>query len=195
MVSTLLQRSQSFPARKRQTGAETVEVMFTLTIFLLLTFTIIHFAILLYDQGVITHAARVGARQSSLYWVYPDRDHYDREDPKKNIRIDERMIESAVVATLEQLVAASDIDDIERVYTIVRGEAETDHGAIETGDRIPVRGLSGDSICADQPCYRNQGGIRIQIHDNQYLGLTGIDWIPDEMKLGAEIKARPEADF
>lgn len=55
--------------RFRQKGGETVEFALLSTLIFLLMFAMIEFFIAVYNQGVITHASRIGARQASMYWV------------------------------------------------------------------------------------------------------------------------------
>ena len=51
----------------KQNGATLVEFAIILPVFLLLLFGIIEFGLLLYNQGIITHAAREGARAGVVY--------------------------------------------------------------------------------------------------------------------------------
>jgi len=51
----------------KQDGATLVEFAIILPVFLLLIFGIIEFGLLLYNKGIITHAAREGARVGIVY--------------------------------------------------------------------------------------------------------------------------------
>lgn len=55
--------------KKYQTGGETVEFALLAVFNFLFLFGLIEFSLLVYDQGALQHAARVGAREASLYWV------------------------------------------------------------------------------------------------------------------------------
>lgn len=78
-LSTVLHRRRRAGRRAKQSGAETVEfAMLAASVFLLL-FAIVEITIALYNQGTLAHAAQVGAREASLYWldvtqILPDSD-------------------------------------------------------------------------------------------------------------------------
>ncbi len=59
-------------SRKKESGATMVEFALILPLFLILVFGIIEFSFLLYNKGIITHAAREGARVGVVY-NFPDR--------------------------------------------------------------------------------------------------------------------------
>jgi Flp pilus assembly protein TadG len=59
------------PRRYRQRGATIVEFAITAGFSIGLLFLIIEFGIAMFNQGVLMHAARVGARVASLYWEDP----------------------------------------------------------------------------------------------------------------------------
>lgn len=52
---------------KSQDGAAVVEFALVLPLFILLSFAIIEFGVIIYDQAVLTHAVRKTARESILY--------------------------------------------------------------------------------------------------------------------------------
>lgn len=52
---------------QKQNGATLVEFAIILPVFTLLVFGIIEFSLLLYNKGIITHAAREGARAGIVY--------------------------------------------------------------------------------------------------------------------------------
>jgi Flp pilus assembly protein TadG len=58
--------------RFRQLGTAIVEFALTATLSIGLQFAIIEFALGMYNKGILTHAARVGARTASLYWKASD---------------------------------------------------------------------------------------------------------------------------
>ncbi len=57
--------------RSRQRGSTIVEFAITASFSIGLLFLIIEFGIAMFNQGVLMHAARVGARVASLYWENP----------------------------------------------------------------------------------------------------------------------------
>lgn len=87
-------------SKKRQAGAEMVEFILTLLFFFIVLFMIIDFGILMYEKGTLTDAARVGARQGSLYWINPDDTAaycpYNNRTPRDNVCMKEEMIITAV---------------------------------------------------------------------------------------------------
>jgi hypothetical protein len=88
-------RQRGWSGRRRlQWGGEIIEATLLLFPFFLVCFLIIDMAVMMFDQGLINHAARYGARQGSLYWVDPS--DYDLTDPRGNIRVKEAMINTAV---------------------------------------------------------------------------------------------------
>ncbi len=80
--------------RRAQQGAETVEMLITLPLFLLVFFMIIDFAITVYDRGTLIDASREGSRQASLYWVDPLL--FDPETPEQNQLLKRLMVESVM---------------------------------------------------------------------------------------------------
>ena len=80
--------------RKKQQGAETVEFMITLLLFLLVFFMIVDFAIAIYDRGTIINAAREGSRQSTLFWVDPSL--FDPTTPDQNQLLKKTMVTSVM---------------------------------------------------------------------------------------------------
>jgi hypothetical protein len=79
---------------RRQKGAETVEFVLTLLFFLIVFLIIIEFAIAMYDRGTVNTAARIGARQASLFWIDPAQ--FDPLTPLQNQRLNPDMVSSAV---------------------------------------------------------------------------------------------------
>jgi Flp pilus assembly protein TadG len=59
-------RKKAFHPR-RENGATMVEFAIILPLFIILIFGIIEFGLLLYNKGIITHAAREGARAGVIY--------------------------------------------------------------------------------------------------------------------------------
>jgi hypothetical protein len=88
--------------RPRQRGAETVEFMITLLLFLLVFFMIIDFAITMYNRGTVINASREGARQASLYWVDPLL--FDPMTPASNQLLKRSMVESVMTWTETNLL-------------------------------------------------------------------------------------------
>jgi Flp pilus assembly protein TadG len=60
-----IQKKVSYP--RRESGASMVEFAIILPLFIVLIFGIIEFGLLFYNQGIITHAAREGARAGIVY--------------------------------------------------------------------------------------------------------------------------------
>ena len=58
--------------RSRQRGSTIVEFAITASFSIGLLFLIIEFGIAMFNQGLLMHAARVGARVASLYWEDPN---------------------------------------------------------------------------------------------------------------------------
>jgi hypothetical protein len=88
--------------RQRQRGAETVEFMLTLLLFLLVFFMIIDFAITMYNRGTVINASREGARQASLFWVDPLL--FDPTTPESNQLLKRSMVESVMTWTETNLL-------------------------------------------------------------------------------------------
>jgi Flp pilus assembly protein TadG len=55
------------PNAQKQKGATLVEFAIILPVFIIIIFGIIEFSLLLYNKGIITHAAREGARVGVVY--------------------------------------------------------------------------------------------------------------------------------
>jgi hypothetical protein len=81
-------------AKQQQRGAETVEFMLTLLLFLLVFFLIVDVAIALYNRGTVINASREGARQASLFWVDPLL--FDPTTPELNQLLKRSMVESVM---------------------------------------------------------------------------------------------------
>lgn len=77
-----------------QQGAETVEFMITLLIFMFIVIMIIEFAILTYDRGAMGNAARMGTRQATLYWADPAL--FNPTTPLANRRLKPQMVQSVM---------------------------------------------------------------------------------------------------
>ena len=71
-----------------------MEFMLTLLFFLFVFFMIIEFAIVTYDRGTMNNAARLGARQASLYWVDPT--CFEETRPQTNQRLKPAMVDTAM---------------------------------------------------------------------------------------------------
>jgi len=92
--------------RRRQVGAESLEFVATLLFFMTLMFLVIGMSALMFNKSVIEHAARVGARQGSLYWEDPSL--YATTDPQaSHKRVNESMIDSGVDYYLDNALIAS----------------------------------------------------------------------------------------
>jgi hypothetical protein len=63
---------------RKQKGATLVEFAIILPVFVILIFGIIEFSLLLYNKGIITHAAREGARVGVVYNTGTDPDVNNR---------------------------------------------------------------------------------------------------------------------
>lgn len=95
------------PHRRRvQRGSTSVEFPITITLSLILMFAIIELAIAMYNQGILVQAARVAARESSLFWVDPTR-ITSTSDPKCDQRVDETSREAKLGAWEGYLVSFS----------------------------------------------------------------------------------------
>jgi hypothetical protein len=96
--------SNSFIANhiRRQQGAETVEFLFTLLLFLFIFFLIIDIAILIYNRGAIINASHEGARQASLYWVDPLL--FDPTTPEFNQQLKRSVVDSVMSWTETNLL-------------------------------------------------------------------------------------------
>jgi hypothetical protein len=90
VMKTVIKKS----SKQRQRGAETVEFMLTLLLFLFVFFLIVDAAIALYNRGVIVNTSRDGARQASLYWVDPML--FDPATPNQNQLLKRSMVDSVM---------------------------------------------------------------------------------------------------
>ncbi|MCU7917867.1 MAG: pilus assembly protein [Candidatus Thiodiazotropha sp. (ex Dulcina madagascariensis)] len=88
--------------KQRHRGAETVEFMLTLLLFLLVFFLIVDAAIALYNRGTIINASREGARQASLFWVDPLL--FDPTTPELNQLLKRSMVDSVINWTESNLL-------------------------------------------------------------------------------------------
>jgi hypothetical protein len=93
LSSTRKKRRSGRNSRKRQRGGETIEFALLAALVFLLLFGIIEFAIAMYNEGVIVHSSRVGAREASLFWV--DINQLSMTNPETNQRIKTSEVESA----------------------------------------------------------------------------------------------------
>ena len=89
--------AQHVRVNRYQRGAETVEFMLTLLLFLFVFFMIIEFAVVTYDRGTLNNAARMGSRQASLYWADPI--CFDTLKPLENQRMKPLMVTSVMTWT------------------------------------------------------------------------------------------------
>jgi hypothetical protein len=89
-------------SRQRQRGAETIEFMLTLLLFLLVFFLIIDIAIAFYNRGTVINASREGARQASLYWIDPLL--FNPLTPSSNQLLKRSMVESVMTWTETNLL-------------------------------------------------------------------------------------------
>ena len=74
------------PRRCRQRGATIVEFAITAGFSIGLLFLIIEFGIAMFNQGVLMHASRVGARVAALYWENPSSPGTQALSPEARIR-------------------------------------------------------------------------------------------------------------
>ena len=184
-----LGRGQVIRSRKRQVGAETVETALTLVLFFFLLFTILDFAIGVYDQGVVATASRVGARQGSLYWIDPS--DYDASDIANNVRIKEDMIDSAVEFYLSLLMRpGADVPTPEyRVYPegFVFG-TDSEPAALNTNDLV----CCSDANCDVKTCV-SRASVGVDV-DYPYSGFSAVPWVPD-LPLRAVVGSPTEPDL
>jgi hypothetical protein len=101
-MKTVMKNNLSKVNRERQRGAETVEFMLTLLLFLLVFFMIVDAAIALYNRGTVINASREGARQASLFWVDPLL--FNPLTPASNQLLKRSMIESVMTSTETNLL-------------------------------------------------------------------------------------------
>jgi hypothetical protein len=88
--------------RQRQRGAETVEFMLTLLLFLLVFFMIVDLAIAMYNRGTVINATREGARQASLFWIDPAL--FNPLTPATNQLLKRAMVETVMSSTEANLL-------------------------------------------------------------------------------------------
>ena len=124
-MTMLRHRMRQPPHRPRQTGAETVEFLLTLILFFIVLFIIIDFCVIVFDKGTVVSAARVGARQGSLFWVNPDTNDplngYDPDAfPEANARIKETMIRTAVDVYLTPLLNPGNDSDLDTEFSLTQ---------------------------------------------------------------------------
>jgi len=154
-------------SKKRQYGAETVEFLFTLLLFFTIFFMFVDFSITIFDKGTVINAARVGARQGSLYWVDPA--VYDPTQPLANIRMKRSMVETALDYFLNVLIKTES----------------------ETVDRSRDCRLDDGTICPT-PIVVGMGGRRLTVeldYPHYFFGLTGLTGV-----LGADLQAKTGAN-
>jgi TadE-like protein len=96
--------------RGSQHGATTVEFALTIGLSLTLMFAIIEFAVAMYNQGVLVHATRLGAREASLFWVDPPQITSD-SDPRQDQRIHRDTILDAITDWTENFVVSFTAED------------------------------------------------------------------------------------
>ena len=141
--------SEKHKGFRYQRGAETVEFMFTLLLFLFVFFMIVEFAIVTYDRGTINNAAREGSRQASLYWVDPAL--FDPETPLENQRLKRSMVDT-VMTWAEQILIDPASAGLDLTLQV--------NGADMTGATVSV-----DSTTA----------VSVDIgYDHQYIGLQSF---------------------
>ncbi|MBK1719250.1 TadE/TadG family type IV pilus assembly protein [Thiocystis violacea] len=81
--------------RRCQWGGETVEFALLAGLFFLLLFGIIEFSIAMYNQGILLHSSRVGAREASLYWLDVTQISLD-SDPEDDQRVKISEVDDAI---------------------------------------------------------------------------------------------------
>jgi hypothetical protein len=167
-------------------GGETVEVLITLVLFFLLVLTIIEFSIVVFDKGVVASAARVGARQGSLYWIDPS--NYDPDDSKNNIRIRESMISSAVDQYLDVLIQPH-ATGASPQYS-AQGFNKNGAAASATFDENTL-----PEVYCDQGLCAGDADVAVAIQYNyDGAGVTAVPWIPG-IGLDVTSGSATEADF
>lgn len=129
--------------RHRQRGATIVEFAITASFSIGLLFLIIEFGIAMFNQGVLMHASRVGARVASLYWESPTSPGVQTLSPEARIR-------SATSAWANMAVkfTADPINIRICWYAIsaVPSTAELAGNTVCQADKLPV---SGDTVQVD----------------------------------------------
>jgi Flp pilus assembly protein TadG len=158
-------------SKRKQHGAETVEFLLTLLLFFVVFFMIIDYAITMFDKGTIINAARVGARQGSLYWVDPE--DYDPTNPLDNIRMKESMVDTALDYFIDNVL-------INPGNQTVRKSVALDDGTAVAVNEI-VHSMSGRSVT-----------VRLN-YPHRFIGLTGLLGV-DAPTLQAQTGANAEAN-
>ncbi|MEA3277444.1 MAG: TadE family protein [Pseudomonadota bacterium] len=89
---------------KRQAGGEVLEFAITAALVFALLFGIIEFSVGMFDQGTLVNAARVGAREASLFWVDPE--NIDPDNPELNQRVKTSEVADAIAAYTDDFLIA-----------------------------------------------------------------------------------------
>jgi hypothetical protein len=125
-----------FRCKKGQCGAETVEFMLTLLLFLMVFFIITDFAIALYDRGAINNASRESSRQASLFWVDPDL--FDPETPDQNQLLRKTMVTSVITWVENNLLIDPDSAGLNLTLQINSVDMATPTEPVSDGDLVSV---------------------------------------------------------
>lgn len=161
--------------RKKQQGAEIVEFTMLLLPFFLIIFLSVDMSIMTYNQQMLNHAARYGARQGSLFWIDPA--EFDAENPVDNIRINKSTITTGRDYFTNLVISTESIN--------------TPKPEIPGADEIKV---GGDTVA-----WKNVSGKSVKIlisYDHRYLGFTSL--LSKKLKgigLDSETAAPVEADL
>ena len=165
--------------RKKQQGAEIIEFTMLLLPFFLIIFLSVDMSIMTYNQQMLNHAARYGARQGSLFWIDPA--EFDAENPADNIRINKSTITTGIDYFTNLVISTASINT---------SDPELDPEPPEE-DEIKV---GGDTVA-----WKNVSGKSVKIlisYDHRYLGFTSL--LSKKLKgigLDSETAAPVEADL
>jgi hypothetical protein len=162
-------------SKKRQRGAETVELALTLVAFFIVFFMLVDYSVTMFDRGTFINATRVAARQGSLYWTDPDPNVYDPTQPLDNVRVKKSMIDTALSYYRAALITPGN-DTVTSTCTL---DDDTDCPSLMVG-------MGGRSLTVDLR-YPDDS-------QHSFIGLTGLlgVWAPN---LQAQTGANAELDL
>lgn len=132
----LTRLTQITRSRHAQQGAETVEMLITFPLFLLVFIMIIDFAITVYDRGTLIDASRVGSRQASLYWVDPALS--DPETPEQNQLLKRLMVESVMTWSETRLLVDPADAGVSMTLKVNAVSMNSSTEAVSAGDVVSV---------------------------------------------------------
>jgi Flp pilus assembly protein TadG len=122
---------------KRQTGATTVEFALTVGLSLVVMFAIIEFAIGMYNQGVLVHGTRVGAREASMYWVDPTR-VTPNTNPLDDQRIDADTVVGSITDWTDNFIVSLNGNNPNAPVVLLNGSPLTGTPVAAHGDEVRV---------------------------------------------------------